>query len=114
MNYLSVEIYKSSYNCTLNFSNNFQKFVIECPSGNITKEHIEGYGIIKIVKGNIDNTAKAVFVDIDGNEIHKSGCNRMAGGHFVYCSDSRFNELTAQIIGIKTYAPVSLHDRFEG
>lgn len=112
MKYLPVKLYKSDYIGTLNLSEKFTDFVIECPNGNLTKDEINGRGIIRIVKGNLPNTAKTIFVDSDGNVIN-SGRLGMFGGYFVYTSDSRFSELANKIRGFDVYAPVALHDRFE-
>lgn len=67
--------------------------------------------VIKIVKRVINGeniyNAKVIFdPDLDFSEYENK--NSMAGGSFVYCSDSRFSGL------IDFYGAVSLHDRYEG
>jgi len=118
MKYLSVEIYKnSSYNCPLNYSEKFKKFVIECEDGNLSKQDIEDYCIIRIVKGNLPNTLKAVIIDPNTNQklFFSNKSSEMFGGYYIKTSDSRFNELCKSILGLNIHFnyPIPLHDRFE-
>jgi hypothetical protein len=112
MNYLSVEIYKSNYKSKTNISESYTKFAIECESGNLKKEDLQGCGIIRLVKGNLENTVKALFVDDNGALINGGSC-AMFGGYYICSSDSRFSATAHKISGVKTYTPVPLHDRFE-
>jgi len=118
MKYLGVDIYKTStYNsCPLNYSDKFTKFVIECEKGNLSKEDIEGYAIIRIVKGNLPNTLKAVIIDPTTNQkLVLNKAVEMFGGYYVVTSDSRFSELCKAILGLDIHFsyPIPLHDRYE-
>ena len=63
---------------------------------------------IKLVKGNLPGTIKAVPV------VTPSGVlGPMMGGSYVVSSDGRFADEVERILGYKSSAPVPLHDRFE-
>lgn len=65
--------------------------------------------VVKLVKGNINNTAKIVPVHEDGNEIQGT----MFGGSFVTTSDSRFRRAVEVITGSVFFGAVPLHNRIE-
>lgn len=56
-----------------------------------------------------NSIARAISVDDE-----KRGGWLMAGGNFIYSSDSRFGDLIKALTGQKHSAPVSVHDRREG
>lgn len=105
MRYLSVNVYKTDYDCSNNgiSKTHPNRLVVPCAEGNISLDDVErnGYIILSLNKF------------ITGNNIYRSfsvaGDNRwlMFGGAFVYSTDSRFS---------RTYGnqPIALHDRYEG
>lgn len=117
MRYLKVEILKGSYTSNLNYSENANNFVIECNEGNYQRHELEGCLIIRLVKGNLPNTIKAVIIDPETNEplMIKNHLSPMFGGYYVTTSDSRFTKLCSKIVGLNAHFsyPVPLHDRFE-
>lgn len=68
----------------------------------------EGDLVLKLVKGNLEGTAKIVPLDQP-----KGISGPMSGGSFIYTSDSRFSEAVRKICGHEMYGAISLHDRFE-
>ena len=101
-NYLLVFVYRNDLgDCTNNGVTSPQfnhKFVVPCEYGNITEEDVAKAGYVVLEPG------------INGGVLNfrprgEKGWT-MAGGNFVYTSDSRFR---------RTYgtAPISVHDRVE-
>ena len=102
--YITVEIYRGSYNCDLNHYNKDNTVFLPVTGGHIKPEHLEGYaqhsGIaaipVIIVKRNLPG----------GEYIHaepdKPG-SWAFGGTFISCSDSRMHEINKY--------PIPLHDR---
>lgn len=98
--YLSVYVYKNVEfgDCTNNgVSAQNKKFAVICRDGNLTEEHCleHDYTILDIESFNGLMRAKP------------RGENRwcMFGGNFIYCSDSRFREISPY--------PIPIHDRIE-
>lgn len=116
MKYLTVELLKGSYTSQMNFTDKFTKFAIECEEGNYKKEDLKGYIILRLVKGNLPNTIKAVVIDTDNNVLSfKNHNSPMFGGYYLTSSDSRFSNICKNIIGLNIHFgyPVPVHDRFE-
>lgn len=61
---------------------------------------------VVLVEGAL-NTAKIVPVDAVGQWT-------MFGGNYAACSDSRFSDAVAGILGHRFYGAVAIHDRIEG
>lgn len=103
MKTLTVSIYRSDYDCSLNYFFGSKNAQLICADGIERGDNKHKYvAIIKHPAGEQFGEI-AVPVDENGNEIQKANCCRMSGGTYISTSDSRFPKRH----------PVSLHDRFE-
>ena len=59
-----------------------------------------------LLLGNVDGTAKVVALEDTHQHVMNGGC-------FVSTSDSRFSEAVENLIGLRFYGAVALHDRVE-
>lgn len=73
--------------------------VVECERGNLTEESVKQFGYV-VLKLETKGNGYKCYVPANN-----SGKYFMAGGNFVYSSDSRFREINQY--------PVPVHDRAE-
>ena len=103
-----ASVYKSGkVDCSNNgISANYDTVVVVNVPGPF--EPSEDKPAVKLVKGNLPNTAKIVPVDLDMNNMV------MFGGSYIACSDSRFGREVEKVAGIKNFfGAVPFHDRVE-
>ena len=100
--YLPVTVYNPTHgNCSNNgvTVTHANKLVVPCPDGHVTQEDVDNNGYIVL---DIEHK-------MQGHTCFKPRSDKrwlMAGGAFVYTSDSRFSRHYAN-------HPISVHDRYE-
>lgn len=101
--YLTANIYRSDYDCELNFFFGKKEVAFPTPEGIYTEAEVRRQGAlpIKFVKRDIwhDGTIYIHAVPLDTNK------HTMAGGTYIHSCDSRFSSISRY--------PISLHDRIE-
>ncbi len=65
---------------------------------------------VRIVRGNVPGTIKALVADDQGNPLQGRS---MMGGCYLASSDGRFAAECERVLGYIFYAAVPLHDRYE-
>lgn len=102
-----------TYDCTAGgWSSRVNQVIIENASGPFIPESYTEYMPVRLIKHPTMNALHVKSVaDLD------AGRWTMFGGNYIACSDSRFGELIAQLLGPQyQYAcgAIPIHDRFEG
>ena len=108
--YLPVDVYRWDLgDCSLNGVTNPDsglKLVVAHPRGNLTGTDVKEHGYIVL-----EIQIKQHFTHLPPHISARPACipekaHTMMGGNFIYSTDSRFRELSAQ--------PIPVHDRVEG
>lgn len=106
MNYIFVNVYRNTSYSDSSLdgvtSDDTATLVVPALNGNITDEDVDRQGYVVLDPIEPAFNGCPVRFKVRGND--ERWC--MAGGNFVYTSDSRFSETYG-------YGPVSVHDRIE-
>lgn len=98
----------------------------DCSAGGISHDHAEVTAVncegpfdptperpAVIIESHVAGCLRAIPATDDGKPKKFPGAGPMFGGTYVACSDSRFSQKVAQLLGHKFYGAVAFHDRFE-
>lgn len=106
---LYVYVYRSDYDCTLNYFYGAKEIFIANAEGPFTLRDGDKAGLIV---PNTRGTVSIVPAKLEAGEwVPITG--GMFGGTYATTSDSRFSNKVEQVLGHKLYGAISVHDRFE-
>jgi hypothetical protein len=109
---LTVNVFRSSYNSSLNVFENAHKLTIVNVDGPF--EATPEAPAAMLVRGNLRGTVKVVpAVQMPSGEYIPEQGHTMFCGAYVATSDSRWGEAVEKITGSRFYGAVALHDRVE-
>lgn len=107
---LRVSIYRDDYNSPANLFQTKKQLTITNVEGPF--EPTDDAPGARLQIGNLPGTL-LVRPEDDAMEMFKNGIGPMMGGAYVATSDSRFTQKAEDLLGVRFYGAVALHDRFE-
>ena len=110
-----ADIYRGDYDCEVNACYGKERVCIVNAEGPF-KPNADTPPVL-ILAGHVPGAVRAAPAVEENGEWYEAKpdgyAGPMMGGTYIATSDSRFNDLIAQITGQRSYGAVPLHDRYE-